>query len=74
MNYKGYGITMVYKSLGITIQRNGLFNIQANHIINKIKQGDKLIKSLKIMNANQNFRIMVWYANVQSHIRYANLI
>ena len=74
LKYKGYGIVLSYKSLGLIIQRNGLFDKQLTAITNKAKTNNKMISLLKMYNANPEYKIMVWYSHVQCHFRYANLI
>ena len=64
MAYKGYGITTSYKSLGVIIQRNQLFNLQAESIIQKTKKNMKLIHVLKKICANPEHRMLVWYSHV----------
>ena len=72
--YRVYGIALQYKSLGVIIQRDSLFNKQAHNIINKANNCNRMINILKRVNANPEYRIIVWYTHIQSHFRYASLI
>ena len=62
--YRGYGITLEYKSLGVILQKDGLFNKQAQKVIDKANTNNKLIKVLKRVNANPEYKIVVWYSHI----------
>ena len=51
--YKGYGIALQYKSLGVMLQRNRLYNKHLKNITIKAKANNRLIGFLKRYNANQ---------------------
>ena len=72
--YRGYNIGLEYRSLGVIIQRDGYFNQQAQAIIKKANSNNKLIDCLKRVNANPEYKVIVWYSHIQSHFRYAGII
>ena len=43
-------------------------------IIKKVTRSNTMINTLKRLNANPEYRIIVWYSHIQSHFRYASLI
>ena len=48
----GYDLALKYKSLGVIIQRNKSFDMQADNIIARVKKNNHIITTLKNLNAN----------------------
>ena len=40
----------------------------------KANNNNKMINTLKRVNANPEYRVIVWYSHIQSHFRYASII
>ena len=62
--YRGYGIALQYKSLGVIIQRDSLFKQQAQSIIRKASKCNRMMNILKRINANPEYKVIVWYSHI----------